>query len=136
MINTSRIVAVDGTDGASVSKGLAKGRAESQQLMKILRENFPGFENARIKTVAGLLGVRETRRIKGQFELKVSDLVAGREFEDCIGFSIYGWDLPDPKNPSVLNIPDLRTSLRAHGAIVDSTALPPIFPRRDPDSAQ
>ena len=28
------------------------------------------------------------------------DLVSGREFDDTIGFSAYGWDLPDPKRPS------------------------------------
>jgi hypothetical protein len=32
--------------------------------------------------------------------LSVEDLAAGKQFEDTIGFSAYGWDLPDPKRPS------------------------------------
>ncbi|MEX1239507.1 MAG: FAD-dependent oxidoreductase, partial [Cyclobacteriaceae bacterium] len=43
----------------------------------------------------------ETRRIVGDFILSVEDLVLDRDFEDCIGYSMYGWDLPDPENPGV-----------------------------------
>ncbi len=50
--------------------------------------------------MAPVLGIRETRRIVGDFVMRVDDLVTGRAFDDTIGFSGYGWDLPDPKNPS------------------------------------
>ena len=100
MINTPRIIDVDGTDGASVSAGLARGRAEIRQLFDIMRRHFPGFAHARLKAVASLLGVRETRRIAGDYILTVDDLISGQTFEDTIGFTMYGWDLPDPKKPS------------------------------------
>ncbi len=100
MINTSRLCDVDGTDGASKTAGMVRGRAETQQLFALMRKHFPGFANARIKAVAPLLGVRETRRIEGRFVLGVADLNAGKQFEDTIGLSSYGWDLPDPKRPS------------------------------------
>ena len=100
MINTSRLVGVDGTDPRSVTQGLIRGREETQQLLALMRAHFPGFADARLKAVAPLLGVRETRRIAGEFVLSVDDLVAGRAFDDTIGFSGYGWDLPDPKRPS------------------------------------
>ena len=101
LINTSRLVGIDGTDGASITDGYVRGRRESEELLNILREYFPGFRNARIKEVASMLGIRETRRIEGVFELTVDDLQRDPSFEDTIGFSIYGWDLPDPKNPSL-----------------------------------
>jgi hypothetical protein len=100
MINTSRLCDVDGTDGASKTAGMVRGRAETQQLLALMRKHFPGFADARIKAVAPLLGVRETRRIEGRFVLGVADLNAGKQFEDTIGLSSYGWDLPDPKRPS------------------------------------
>jgi len=99
-INTSRLVGVDGTDGDSISDGIVQGRKESHQLMAIFRKHIPGFENAKIKAIAPSLGVRETRRIVGDFRLSVEDLSNERFFDDCIGFSMYGWDLPDPKKPS------------------------------------
>jgi hypothetical protein len=61
---------------------------------------LPGFSEARLKTVAPLLGVRETRRIRGPYVLSMEDLRAGKPFADTIGWSAYGWDLPDPKRPS------------------------------------
>ncbi|MBM3123023.1 MAG: FAD-dependent oxidoreductase, partial [Chloroflexi bacterium] len=100
MVNTSRLVGFDGTDGASVSKAMAQGRRESWQLLAILRKHVPGFKNARIKAVATLLGVRETRRIIGAFVLRVQDFVDDVPFPDVIGQSAYGWDLPTPERPS------------------------------------
>jgi len=100
MINTTRLVGVDGTDGRSCSEGMIRGREEIQQLVALMRGHFPGFAEARLKTVAPALGVRETRRIQGAFTMTVEDLRAGRGFEDTIGFSAYGWDLPNPKRPS------------------------------------
>ena len=100
MVNTSRITGIDGTDGASISKAMVQGRRESLQLLAILRKHVRGFESARIKAIAPLLGVRETRRIVGEFVMTIDDLCSGRTFEDTIGFSAYGWDLPDPKRPS------------------------------------
>jgi len=100
MVNTSRLVGCDGTDGASISSAMVQGRREALQLLVILRKHAPGFQNARLKAVAPLLGVRETRRIVGDFVLRVQDLVDGVPLPDVIGFSAYGWDLPDPKRPS------------------------------------
>lgn len=44
--------------------------------------------------------MRETRRLIGDYVLTVEDVVSGKAFDDAIGFSSYGWDLPDPKKPS------------------------------------
>jgi hypothetical protein len=69
--------------------------------MHIFQQYFPGFKNAQIKSVASQLGVRETRRIIGDYMLTVNDLREEKSFEDNIGYSMYGWDLPDPKKPSI-----------------------------------
>lgn len=100
MINTSRLTGVDGTDGASLSEAYRRGRRETAALLAFMRERIPGCARARIRAVAPLMGIRETRRIVGQAELAVADLTGGRSFPDTIGFSAYGWDLPDPLRPS------------------------------------
>jgi FAD dependent oxidoreductase len=91
---------VDGTDGRSVSKGMMQGRREVTGLFSLMRKYFPGFANARIRSIAPVLGIRETRRIVGDFVYTVEDLVDARDFKDTIGFSGYWWDLPDPRRPS------------------------------------
>jgi hypothetical protein len=100
-INTNRLTGVDGTDGYSISEGMRRGRKEIHKLMQVFKKYIPGFENARIKAIAPQMGVRETRRIIGDFMLTVEDLAQDKEFNDCIGFSMYGWDLPDPDKPSI-----------------------------------
>ncbi|MEK6794944.1 MAG: FAD-dependent oxidoreductase, partial [Spirochaetota bacterium] len=66
------------------------------------RKYFPGMAHAEIKAVAADLGVRETRRINGEYRLTVDDLVTGKDFPDTIGFSAYGWDLhPRPGETAV-----------------------------------
>lgn len=100
-INTNRLTGVDGTDGKSLSEGMKRGRIENHRLMDIFKKYIPGFENAKIKTIAPQMGIRETRRIVGDFMLTIDDLAQDKTFDDCIGFSMYGWDLPDPDKPSV-----------------------------------
>ena len=68
-------------------------------LLARVPENL-GFADARVKAVAPMRGVRETRRIVGCTVMGVSDVLDRRAFPDVIGFSAYGWDLPDPRKPS------------------------------------
>ncbi len=77
------------------------GRKEAYALLNIFRKHFPGFQHAEMKCIAPLLGIRETRRLQSDFCLRVTDLAADIHFRDTVGFSMYGWDLPDPQNPSL-----------------------------------
>ena len=101
MINTMRLPGVNGLDARSRTQGLIEGRSEAHLLLAIFRKHFPGFARAEMKCVAPLLGIRETRRIRSTLCLRVNDLCEGRAFDDTIGFSMYGWDLPDPYRPSL-----------------------------------
>ena len=77
---------------------MIQGRREILQLLEVMRKHFPGCRDARLRAVAPLLGVRETRRIVGDFRFTVQDVVERRAVADTIGFTAYGWDLPDPVN--------------------------------------
>jgi ribulose 1,5-bisphosphate synthetase/thiazole synthase len=61
----------------------------SQQCLYDVTEAFrlyvPGFENAYLSTIAGQLGIRESRRIIGDYKITLEDFQAAREFEDSIG---------------------------------------------------
>lgn len=100
MINTIRQVGIDGTDGESLSNAVIDGRRENFELFAVMKKHFPGFENAAIRQIAPVVGIRETRRIEGQYTLSVADLMTGKDFEDGIALSSYIWDMPNPKNPS------------------------------------
>lgn len=100
MINTIRQVGIDGTDIDSVSRGITEGRKENYELFEIAKKYFPGFGNARVREIAPVIGIRETRRIIGEYTLTVEDLITGNTFDDSIALSGYGWDMPNPKKPS------------------------------------
>ena len=50
-----------------------------------LKLYVPGFENAYLSVIASQLGVRESRRIIGDYKVTLEDFQAAREFEDSIG---------------------------------------------------
>jgi ribulose 1,5-bisphosphate synthetase/thiazole synthase len=50
-----------------------------------LRVYVPGFENAYLAAIASLLGIRESRRIIGDYKVTLEDFKSAREFEDSIG---------------------------------------------------
>ena len=101
MINTIRQVGVDGTDGDSLSSAILAGRKENFALLSVMREHFPGFGAATVRAIAPAIGIRETNRIVGRYTLTVEDLVTAKEFEDGVALSAYGWDMPNPKKPSL-----------------------------------
>jgi len=100
LINTIRQIGIDGTNGNSLTKGIIEGRKENEKLFNILKKYFIGFENAKMVYTGETIGIRETRRIKGEYTLKIDDLVEGKRFNDIICISSYSFDLPDPKKPS------------------------------------
>lgn len=100
MVNTIRQIMVDGTSEESVSKAIATGRKENVELFDIMKEHFPGFKNARIRRVYDYIGVRETRRLVGQYVVSVDDAMSGKKYDDCIAATTYNFDLPDPLKPS------------------------------------
>jgi glycine/D-amino acid oxidase-like deaminating enzyme len=101
MINTNRMVGIDGLDARSITQGVIDARKENYKLLEIMRNHFPGFKNAKLRAIAPAMGIRESRRIVGEYELTVEDLANERKFEDAIAYSVYRWDLPDPKKPSL-----------------------------------
>ncbi len=111
MINTNRMVGIDALDARSVTQGIIDARKENYKLLEIMRRYFPGFKNARIRSIAPALGIRESRRIVGEYVLTVDDLANEKAFDDAIAYSVYGWDLPDPKKPSLQPDEDKHKSL-------------------------
>ncbi len=94
MINGVEQADVDGTNVRDITDAVIRGRRWAFEYMeKVLRPHVPGFKKAQIRQIASWLGVRETRRIVGEYVLSLSDMVEGREFEDCIAYSGYHLDL-------------------------------------------
>lgn len=91
--NTGHIFDVDNTDPADVSAALIKGRKMASQYRDAFAEFHPAYSESALVNTGALLGVRETRRIMGDYLLTVDDYRACRSFPDEICRNAYGIDV-------------------------------------------
>ena len=77
--------ALDAGDAAELSWGELEGRRQVARLADFLRRKVPGFAEAFVADSAFRLGVRETRKIEGEYRLAEDDVLGLRRFEDGIG---------------------------------------------------
>jgi FAD-dependent oxidoreductase family protein len=82
--------AINGLEPADLTRGEIDGRRQAIQAFEFLR-SVPGFENSYIVDLPPQLGIRETRRVVGGYELSGEDVLGCASFEDSIG--VNGWPI-------------------------------------------
>lgn len=96
---------IDPLDMVASSKALQMGRQSIMRLSNFCKTYFPGFENAYISSLASMLGIRESRRIKGKYVYTINDLKNGKTFENPVVISNYPVDVhSSKKDNSVLEL--------------------------------
>jgi hypothetical protein len=95
--NFSHLFDVDGTDPAHVSRAEIEGRQLVAELAAFLRKYCPGCERATLAATGTTIGVRETRRIVGEYRLTIDDYLARRSFDDEIARNAYYIDVHGSK---------------------------------------
>ena len=83
-------MAMDGTNLQELSDAEILGRQQIAQVAGFLNE-VPGFENAYVVDIPPQVGIRETRRINGDYQLTEADVLGCASFDDSIGLN--GWPL-------------------------------------------
>lgn len=81
------------TDNKDLTRMYIEGREQAQILAKFIKENVPGFEESYLSYTGALLGVRESRRIIGEYEFTGMDIAYAKKFDDVIAISQHGFDL-------------------------------------------
>lgn len=102
--NIGHTYGVDGTDERSLTAALVWGRRLVLEYQRYYREYLRGFEQMELATTGSLLGVRETRRVLGDYVLCLNDYRARASFADEIGRFAYPVDIhssrPEPEGTS------------------------------------
>jgi hypothetical protein len=83
-LSAGQLFGVNGLSAKELSKAMIDGRKLALEYTEFYRKYVPGCEQLQLLTTAPLLGVRDTRRIIGEFELTIEDYVARREFPDQV----------------------------------------------------
>lgn len=95
--NISHVFGVDATDEVSLTRGLIENRRLLREYERFYRQHIPGFSRAEIVDSGSLLGIRESRRITGDYTLVNSDFQARRDFPDEIGRYNFPADIHPPR---------------------------------------
>ena len=83
-MNAGHLFGMDALDVASLSEGMRQGRRLAWEYTMFFRRYVPGCEAMELVTTAATMGVRESRRIVGEYELDYADYQARRQFPDQI----------------------------------------------------
>ena len=79
-----RVADVDATDAEQLSAAECEGRRQAFVYEDFFRDMVPGCENARIIGLSHQIGVRETRRVYGEYRLTREDCLEARQFDDAV----------------------------------------------------
>jgi hypothetical protein len=94
---------IDGASARDLTLGEMLGREQAERCASFLRAHMPGFAEAFLSDTAPRLGIRETWRIDGDYQLTEADVLGGRHFDDGIGRAAW---------PIELHVDDGRTEWR------------------------
>ena len=72
------------TDHEDITRQILEQHQLMKQFHAFLKNHVPGFENLRLVGMGSLPGVRDSRRIFGEYMLKSADVCGGVKFEDGI----------------------------------------------------
>ena len=82
--NMTRVSGVDPTDPWQLSAAERAGRRQVGEYTRFLTDHVPGYEHAFLISSAARIGVRESRRLIGEYVLTRSDVLEARQFHDTI----------------------------------------------------
>ncbi|MDR1789410.1 MAG: FAD-dependent oxidoreductase [Opitutaceae bacterium] len=84
ILNAGHLFGTDALNCRSLSDGMVKGRKFAAEYTEFFRRYVPGCERMEYVATGALLGIRESRRIVGEYELNYADFTARRWFPDQI----------------------------------------------------
>jgi hypothetical protein len=96
-VNMTRVTDVDPLDPDDLTRAEVEARAQVTQLVNFFVRDVPGFAHARLAATAAQIGIRESRRIVGDYTLTADDVLTGRTFGDAVARSAYPIDIHNPR---------------------------------------
>ncbi|WP_175409249.1 FAD-dependent oxidoreductase [Streptomyces sp. TRM64462] len=96
-VNSTRVTRVLGTSVWDLTRAEYTARRQMEQVDRFLRGHVPGFEKSYVVQSGVQIGVRETRRILGDYQLTGHDILAAQHFPDAVAHGAYPVDIHNPR---------------------------------------
>jgi hypothetical protein len=100
-VNSTRVggLAIDPWD---ITRAEWVSRHQMREIARFLKKRVPGFEDSYNAQSGTTIGVRETRRILGDYCLTADDVLSARKFDDAIARGSYPVDIHDPEGQGTI----------------------------------
>jgi hypothetical protein len=122
-LNTTRVVKHDPTDPFAVSKAELIARKQVKEMYDFLKENTESCKNSSIVYIANHIGVRESRKIIGDYLLTEKDCWAFTQFEDAICACNYSIDIHNPEGTGTIqqHFPEVKYYTIPYRSLIPKT---------------
>jgi hypothetical protein len=97
VFNTTHVGHVDGANAEDLTRAEIESRRQMVSIVAFVNAYVPGFEDAYLLRSAAHVGVRETRRIIGDYVFSAADVIEARKFDDAICRLAYPVDVHSGK---------------------------------------
>jgi len=101
-VNSTRVTGALGTSVWDLTRAEWTARRQMRQIVAFLRRYVPGFEQAYVAQSGVTIGVRESRRILGEYQLTAEDVLQARKWPDVIARGTYPIDIHSPTGKGTL----------------------------------
>ncbi|MDO5417751.1 MAG: FAD-dependent oxidoreductase [Lachnospiraceae bacterium] len=92
-LNFGHVYGMNPLDGWDLTRAEVEARRKLPELMAFLREYVPGAEHAVLASSGPNMGIRESRRILGEYCLTAEDYASRADFADSIAYYAYPIDM-------------------------------------------
>ena len=91
-----------------------EGRTQADILWTFIRKRVPGFEQCYLIDTGTLLGVRESRRVVGEYVLTTLDFARAKTFDDTVCLTGHHYDLHNPDGPGNIKWAEVKIDGKTH----------------------
>jgi hypothetical protein len=95
-VNSTRVGGVLGVNAWDLTTAEWQSRRQMRRIAAFLRDYVPGFADSYVVQSGVQVGVRETRRVQGDYVLTGEDILGARKFDDVIARGTYPVDIHSP----------------------------------------
>ena len=92
----------DGTKVEDLTRAELETRTQLMEFLSYARSELPGFKGSYLISTGTHVGVRETRRIIGEYQLTLGDVVSGARFQDVVAKSAFPIDIHQADGPGMI----------------------------------
>ena len=100
-INFTHVNYIDSRKAEDLTAATIEARKQAYESIEVYRKYIPGMENCYMVFTPNTIGLRESRRIKGEYRLTKEDLISQKRFHDSIGYGAFFIDIHNCSGPGM-----------------------------------